>query len=420
MNRLKRKQISELVNVHNNKRIPLSAKEREYLIKIYPYYGAQGIVDYVDNFIFDGEYILVAEDGENLRSNNQNICNLVHGKFWVNNHAHIINANKDNVTKYLFYNFNLIKFEPFVTGSAQPKLNKENLLRIETFVHDKLEQRQIASILSALDDKIELNNKINAELEQMAKTIYDYWFVQFDFPDANGKPYKSSGGKMVWNEQLKREVPEGWEAGTLEDIAELIRGVSYSKNDIASDDIKKAIPILRATNITSNVIDLKNMVYVPSTLVSDEQILKKFDILMTMSSGSIDHIGKNGFYYFNEKVSFGTFCAKLVAKNEYRYYLYSYMQSPFLFATIRNECLGTNINNLNGSLVSGFKLIIPKEKIIKAFNLKVDSFFNLIANNIKQNQQLSQLRDWLLPMLMNGQVTVGEAYEKMERVMKMK
>ncbi|RYZ26847.1 MAG: restriction endonuclease subunit S, partial [Chitinophagaceae bacterium] len=224
MRNLKKKKIYELVEVHNNKRIPLSSKEREKLEKVYPYYGAQGIVDYVDSYIFDGQYILVAEDGENLRSNNKDICNLVNGKFWVNNHAHILSANKQNITKYLFYNFNLIKFEPFVTGSAQPKLNKERLLGIETYVHEKITQQKIAAVLSALDDKIELNNKINAELEALAKTLYDYWFVQFDFPDEAGKPYKSSGGAMVWNEQLKREIPEGWEVKKLGELIEVKDG----------------------------------------------------------------------------------------------------------------------------------------------------------------------------------------------------
>lgn len=102
---MERKKIKDLVNVYNNQRIPLSANQRASLEKIYPYYGAQGIVD---NFIFDGKYILVAEDGENLRSNKLNICNLVDGKFWVNNHAHILAANDENVTEYLYYNFNKI------------------------------------------------------------------------------------------------------------------------------------------------------------------------------------------------------------------------------------------------------------------------------------------------------------------------
>jgi type I restriction enzyme S subunit len=126
-----------------------------------------------------------------------------------------------------------------------------------------------------------------------------------------------------------------------------------------------------------------------------------------MSSGSKEHIGKNGFFYYEREASFGAFCAKIVAHDEYRYYLYSFTQSDFMFTTIKNECLGTNINNLNGSLVKGFKLIIPPNELINSFNVKVNSVYEKIGNNLKENQKLTELRDWLLPMLMNGQVKVG-------------
>ncbi len=306
------------------------------------------------------------------------------------------------------------------TGStAVPLLNKTDFDILELLIHKDLPtQKSIAKVLSDLDAKIELNNRINRELEAMAKTLYDYWFVQFDFPfdfaqgkpNEQGKPYKSSGGKMVYNAELKREIPEGWEAGTLGKIAELIRGVTYDSSEIKDENDEDTVPVLRATNITGNVLDLDNMVYVPRQNVSKIQLLNRFDILITMSSGSKEHIGKNGFYYFDKEVSFGAFCAKIVAKKDFRYYLYSYTQSEFMFATIKNECLGTNINNLNGSLVKGFKLVLPPIDLIKKFNEKVQSIYETIGNNHKQNQHLTALRDWLLPMLMNGQVTVRQAH----------
>lgn len=289
-------------------------------------------------------------------------------------------------------------------------LNSFDLMEIEIPKELNIQQK-IASVLSALDSKIELNNRINAELEAMAKTLYDYWFVQFDFPDTNGKPYKSSGGKMVWNEELKREIPEGWEDGTLGNIAELVRGVTYDSSEIKSKNASGVIPILRATNISGNVIDLNEMVYVPKQNVSPSQILNKYDILITMSSGSKEHIGKNGFYFYEKEVSFGAFCAKIVAKAEYKFYLFSYTQSDFMFTTIKNECLGTNINNLNGSLVKGFKIVIPPDDLVKSFNAKVNSVYEKIGNNLIENQKLTELRDWLLPMLMNGQVKVMEEEE---------
>jgi type I restriction enzyme, S subunit len=302
------------------------------------------------------------------------------------------------------------------TGSTVSNLRIPDLENLQIPRLDVKFENAIADFLFSLDAKIELNNRINAELEAMAKTLYDYWFVQFDFPDADGKPYKSSGGKMVWSEELKRDVPEGWSAGELSDIADLIRGVSYDKTDIKTSGSKGVIPILRATNVTGNVIDLQNMVYVTEENVSPKQFLNKYDILITMSSGSIDHIGKNGFFYFDCKVSYGTFCAKLVAKNNYKFYLFSYTQSDFMFQTIKNECLGTNINNLNSSLVNGFKIVIPANHLVSEFNTRVSNAFEKIGNNIRENQKLTELRDWLLPMLMNGQVKVGESKDKVYKV----
>jgi type I restriction enzyme S subunit len=310
-----------------------------------------------------------------------------------------------------------------VPALAQATTNFKDL---EIQIHEITEQQKITKVLSVLDEKIELNNRINAELEAMAKLVYEYWFVQFDFPISAeqaekmgdptlvGKTYKSSGGIMVWNEELKREIPEGWRSGTISDIASLTRGVTYNKDDIKDKGTAGTIPILRATNITGNQIDLNNMIYVSESLVDEEQILNPFDILITMSSGSIDHIGKNGFYLFKEKVAFGAFCAKMAADKDFEFYLYSYTQSDFFFTTIKNECLGTNINNLNGSMVKGFKLVIPDNSTLTKFNEIVKPLLEKLRINSIQNQQLSSLRDWLLPMLMNGQVTVAEAEERVE------
>jgi len=327
--------------------------------------------------------------------------------------------------KFIYYSvFRDVFFDHMMNGSKgtkMPRGDKNQVLDFPIPNFPLSTQKSIAKVLSDLDAKIELNNKINRELEAMAKTLYDYWFVQFDFPmtkeqaegigkpAAAGKPYKSSGGKMVYNSELKREIPEGWENGTLGDISDLVRGVTYDASDIKEENDYDVIPILRATNISGNVIDLDNMVFVPKQNVSANQVLNKFDILITMSSGSKDHIGKNGFFYFDKEVAFGAFCAKIVAKDKYRFYVYSYTQSDFMFSTIKNECLGTNINNLNGSLVKGFKIVIPPVDLVEKFNNEVLSIYEMIGNNHKQNQQLSELRDWLLPMLMNGQVMVKEA-----------
>ena len=291
--------------------------------------------------------------------------------------------------------------------TLRASLNEQIFSYLDLILPEYDNQVKIGDLFFAFNQKIEINNKINAELEAMAKLIYDYWFVQFDFPDENGKPYKSSGGLMVYNEDLKKEIPECWESGTINDIAELVRGVSYNKHNIKSSEDENVTPILRATNIKGSTIDLDNMVYVTNSFVSDNQVLNKFEVLITMSSGSKNHIGKNGMFYFDKKVAFGAFCAKLVSKENFRYFLFSYTQSDFMSATIKNECLGTNINNLNGSLVKGFKLVLPNKECLEPYNKKVAPVYNKIVNNQKENQKLTELRDWLLPMLMNGQVKVN-------------
>ncbi|MCQ8265519.1 restriction endonuclease subunit S [Streptococcus suis] len=375
---LKLKKLGELVEIHNNKRIPLSSKERANLSKIYPYYGAQGIVDYVDNYIFDGKYILIAEDGENLKSNNKSICTLATGKYWVNNHAHIVRANNENDTDYLFYKLNSISFLPYITGSAQPKLNKENLLNIPVYVHEKAEQKNISKLLSKIDQKIALNNQINEELEAMAKTLYDYWFVQFDFPDENGKPYKSSGGKMVYNDQLKREIPEGWGVENLSNFLTIKNGKDHK--DLSDGNY----PVYGSGGLMRKVEDYifeGESVLIPrkGTLNNIMYVDEKFWTVDTM-------------FYTHMKIDYAA--------------LYTYFSIKDIDFTKLNT--GTGVPSMTASILYQLQILNPNADILKNFDELVRTTYRMIFDNRKQNQELTQLRDWLLPMLMNGQVKVEE------------
>ena len=169
--------LGDVVNILDNRRIPLSARKREQRHGEYPYYGAQGIIDYVDDYLFDGTYLLIAEDGENLRSKKQNIAQLVSGKYWVNNHAHILESNGLCDIRYICYLLNIIDISGYITGSAQPKLNQANLLAISISLPPLEEQRRIADILGAIDDKIENNRRINTNLELQAQALFDEWFM---------------------------------------------------------------------------------------------------------------------------------------------------------------------------------------------------------------------------------------------------
>ncbi|HFU3707180.1 TPA: restriction endonuclease subunit S [Streptococcus suis] len=393
---LKLKKLGELVEIHNNKRIPLSSKERANLSKIYPYYGAQGIVDYVDNYIFDGKNILIAEDGENLKSNNKSICTLATGKYWVNNHAHIVRANNENDTDYLFYKLNSISFLPYITGSAQPKLNKENLLNIPVYVHEKAEQKNISKLLSKIDQKIALNNQINAELEAMAKTLYDYWFVQFDFPDENGKPYKSSGGKMVYNDQIKREIPEGWGVDSLWNIATFYNGLAMQKFRPASET-DESLPVIKIREMFSG---FSKDTEKASTTIPKEAIIEAGDILFSWSA-TLEVILWGG-----EKGALNQHIFKVTSEKYPKSFIYNELRSYLkVFKTIA-ELRKTTMGHITQDHLKQAMIIVPPNDLIDEIHNRISHILKQQLDLKQQNQELSQLRDWLLPMLMNGQVKV--------------
>ena len=150
--------ISNIAYFRNNKRIPLKSLDRAKRQGIYPYYGASGVVDYIDDYIFDGTYLLISEDGENLRSRKTPIAFKAHGKFWVNNHAHILEEKEEGVLDYLEYYLSQLDLTPYITGAVQPKLNKANLDSIEIPVPPIEERRAINGMLNALTNKINLNH----------------------------------------------------------------------------------------------------------------------------------------------------------------------------------------------------------------------------------------------------------------------
>jgi type I restriction enzyme S subunit len=403
MIKLAHAKLGDISNNFDKLRVPLSVGQREILEKKYRYYGAQGVIDHVDGYLFDGEYILVAEDGENLKSQKNNICNYVTGKFWVNNHAHIINASNGNNTKYLYYKLNLINFRGYITGSAQPKLTKENLNSIVLHVHQGDEQQKIAAVLSALDAKIELNNRINAELETMAKTLYDYWFVHFDFPAQNGRPYKSSGGRMVYNETLKRKIPEGWSDGTLDDLGQIVGGSTPSTKNPENFN-NKGTPWITPNDLSNN--SGNKFISRGAQDVTDEGIknasLKKYPAgtVLLSSRAPIGYMA-----IAREEVTTNQGFKSFIPINGY--------SSAFIYYTVKNSlkaitqyASGSTFKEVSGAVLKTVKICLPDSELAEGFTNIINPIFKRQDVLEQENQQLAQLRDWLLPMLMNGQVTV--------------
>jgi type I restriction enzyme S subunit len=280
-------------------------------------------------------------------------------------------------------------------------LGKTEFEKIELPVFtNRLQQQKIASVLSSLDSKIELNNKINVELEAMAKIIYDYWFVQFDFPDKNGKPYKSSGGKMVWKEELKREIPEGWEVKNLENIE---RNIITGKTPPTSNGkyFNGDVPFICIGDVRGNmhIVETEITLTQIGAATQSNKFIPKGAICVTCiaSPGLVAFATKDS--QTNQQLN--TIVCKEV---ENRYYLYFYLKDYFKYSRAKT---GNTFANMNKGDFSSIKVLKPKKEILTAFSTNMESSINKILSNSIENQQLASLRDWLLPMLMNGQVKVN-------------
>lgn len=252
----------------------------------------------------------------------------------------------------------------------------------------KPKQDAIASVLKILDQKIELNNQINAELEAMAKTLYDYWFVQFDFPDADGKPYKSSGGKMVYNEVLKREIPEGWAVSILDNIISIYDSKRVPLSSKQRAKMQGNIPYYGATSV---------MDYVSDYIFDGEYVLLAED-------GSV--MDENGFpilQFIEGKAWVNNHAHVLKGANGF--------SNPMLHQTLKNIPV---INIMSGSIqkkinqnnLKNTPIFIPPQELLNLINPVLVSIYTKILLAEKESIKLESLRDWLLPMLMNGQVTV--------------
>lgn len=306
---------------------------------------------------------------------------------------------KDGNNQFVYYALkynvnNLIK-----QGSATTfdSVNKDIINDFELIIpENKIERNTIAKVLSSLDSKIELNNRINRELESMAKTLYDYWFVQFDFPDANGNPYKSSGGKMAWNEELKREIPEGWE---VKKLGELV----YQVTDSISPDEYPELPYLPIDKLPMKQLyyyEYENRSEANSSLIR----FKENDILL----GAM----RVYFHRVCNAISDGISRSTIIVLRPFK----ANIKNFTLFTLNKNETIEFATNNSTGTSIpyakwndslENYLICIPNaDNILVLFNKIIDPILENFKIQSNQIQQLSELRDWLLPMLMNGQVSV--------------
>lgn len=297
-------------------------------------------------------------------------------------------------------------------GSKMPRGDKDQILEFQIPDFDKPDQIRIADILSALDAKIALNTRINTELEQLARTIYKYWFVQFDFPtsaaeaasagkpELEGKPYRSSGGEMVWNEELKRMVPKGWEVARLGDKLVTVLGgtpstsVNQYWNDgeyhwLNSGEIANFPVISSELKITNEGItnSATELLLKGSTLLSITRHLRPTIL-------AIDACANQSVVGIKE------------SQHIKSYFIYPYLQNEIpRLMTLRT---GAQQPHINKELVDSSLILLPsnQSEIMVEYNRVVEPFYKLLINNAFENHGLTCLRDFLLPLLMSGEVIV--------------
>lgn len=303
------------------------------------------------------------------------------------------------------------------TGSTIKNLSLESLKNLVIPTPLIEAQRRIASVLSTLDEKIALNQRINAELEAMAKKLYDYWFVQFDFPDAERRPYKSSGGKMVYSEKLKREIPEGWEVGSLGEWIQNDKSGDWGKA-AEEGNYTQEVLCIRGTDLAS--LNTGGNMKAPIRFILEKnlsKILEPGDLIIEISGGSpTQSTGRLSFVTletldrFRNPLICSNFC-KTISLKDPRYlfnyvFLWQRLYDHGVFFGFEGKTSGIK-NLLFDSFITSFAVEKPPEPLVEKFHGFITPIHSLRQQNIKQSQHLTRLRDWLLPMLMNGQVVVG-------------
>jgi len=363
----------------------------------FPVYGSGGIMRYVDSYLYDKPSILLPRKGtlDNIQYSDT--------PFWCVDTTYYSEVNTSLANPYYLYRYlNILNLKGLDSGTALPSMTFDSYYQIKVFLPNIEIQNKVGDILYKIDKKIALNTRMNAELEAMAKQLYDYWFVQFDFPDENGNPYKSSGGKMVYNPTLKREIPAGWDNCEIKDLSEVVNGATplttnldYYGNDIiwiTPNDLSNQ----KAKFISCGERSLTQMGYdsCSTTLMPAGSVLMSSRApIGLLTIAEVELCTNQGFKSF---VPFD------MTDN---YFLYYYIKEHM--AQIEQLGAGTTFREVSRDTMLKFPILkISDREIYAKWYEQIDSICKEQKNLLRQIRNLIHLRDSLLPMLMNGQVTV--------------
>jgi type I restriction enzyme, S subunit len=408
--------LGELTENLDGRRVPV--KENDRKAGPYPYYGASGIVDCVDGYLFDGEYLLIGEDGENLRTRQTPIAFMATGKFWVNNHAHIVRGNHRADTRFLSYVLSQTDISGYLTGSTMPKLTQGNLNRLPIIAPPLAEQKAIAAVLGALDDKIELNRRMNATLEAMARALFQSWFVDFDPVraklDARQSPALDPATAALFPAAFQDSplghIPKGWTVGKVCDLGTLNRG-AVNPGDFPTETFDHfSLPSF--DNGRTPKVELG------SAIMSNKFTVTPNSVLLSKLNPHIPRIWLPDLHASRRSVcstEFMVACSKPGVSREYLFSLFNSSAFASIYGTLVTGTTGSH-QRIRPESVLDMKIVIPSADLIRAFTDIAKPMFDRINRNTEQSRTLATLRDTLLPKLLSGELSAAELDEEGENI----
>ena len=367
----------------------------------YPFFTCAPDPLRIDNYAFDDDVILLA--GNNAQGNFH--IARYNGKFNAYQRTYVITAKDKFDIDYVKYSIELsLNHLKKVAQGSQTKFLTRGILeqfKVNDIPYSK--QKEQVSCLVSIDKKIALNNRLNATLEAMAKTLYDYWFVQFDFPDEKGRPYKTSGGKMVYNEELGREIPAGWEVAPLTTVCKIVDCLHSQKPDQFYESEK--FFLLQLENIVPlGLVDIRNKYYVKSAdyeLWTSKIEIQEGDLLITNAGrvGAFSRVPKG------IRAGIGRNITAIRPQQISAIYFYYYLHSVDCKRQIRlNTDVGAFFDSLNVKGLKNMYVLLPPKHLMQLFDKQGGHCRERLESAAQESERLVALRDWLLPMLMNGQV----------------
>lgn len=398
--------LGDVVDIFDYKRVPLSSAQRATRKGPYPYYGAQGVIDYIDEFIFDGRFILVPEDGENLRSRKLPIAYFAEGQFWVNNHAHIIKAKPGvAIDRFVQSAIEATEVAAWVTGAAQPKLSQANLREIPLRVPSYRDQQLISAILDAIDELIENNRRRVQVLEEMARAIYFEWFVHFRYPGhENARLVESALGP----------VPQGWLVQPMAAIASKQRHAVTSGpfgSKLGRKDYRdQGVPVLRGANLrVGGGFDEADLVYVSEEKADElrSSLTGPGDIVITQR-GTLGQVGiipprpRFERYVLSQSQMKITTDAEVAAPG----FVYAQMRSESTTRRFVAQAITAGVPHVNLALLRDFQIVVPPIAVQRMFTDTAEPLWAQALALASQRLSLLALRDFLLPKLVAGEIDI--------------